>query len=70
MISTPQEIEQTAMAVANWIVYNNRPFIIPTEDGKQVYLAVLNQEDYIRLQVPQMPAVEPEPVVEEEAIDE
>ena len=70
MISTPQEIEQNAVAIANWIVYNNRPFIISTDDGRQVYLAVLNQEDYIRLQAPQIPAVEPEPVVEEEAIDE
>ena len=70
MVSTPQEVEQNAVAIANWIVYNNRPFVIPTEDGKQVYLAVLNQEDYIRLQTPQMPAVESEPVVEEEVADE
>ena len=70
MISTPQEIEQNAVAIANWIVYNNRPFVIPTDDGKQVYLAVLKQEEYLRLQVPQMPAVEPEPVVEEEVADE
>ena len=69
MISTPQEIEQSAVAIANWIIYNNRPFVIPTEDGKQVYLAVLNQEDYIRLQAPQMPAVEPEPV-EAEIVEE
>ena len=70
MISTPQEIEQNAVAIANWIVYNNRPFIISTDDGRQIYLAVLKQEEYLRLQAPQMPTVEPEPVVEEEAIDE
>lgn len=69
MISTPQEIEQNAVAIANWIVYNNRPFVIPTDDGKQVYLTVLNQEDYIRLQASQTPTVEPEPV-EAEIVEE
>ena len=44
MISTPQEIEQTAMAVANWIVYNNKPFVLPTDNGGKAYLAVLNEE--------------------------
>ena len=44
MISTPQEIEGTAIAIANWIVYNGRPFVIHTDDGKKVYLAVLNED--------------------------
>lgn len=44
MISTPQEIEQTAMAVANWIVYNNKPFVLPTDNGGKAFLAVLNEE--------------------------
>lgn len=64
MISTPQEIEQNAVAIANWIVYNNRPFVIPTDDGKKVFLAVLSQEEMVKLQAPPMP-VEAE-VVEEE----
>ena len=64
MISSPQEIEQTAMAVANWIVYNNKPFVLPTDNGGKVYLAVLSEQDIERLQAPPMP-VEAE-VVEEE----
>ena len=44
MISTPQEIEETAIAIANWIVYNNRPYTIHTGDGGKAYLAVLNED--------------------------
>lgn len=50
MISTPQEIEQNAMAIANWIVYNNRPFVLPAEGGKSVYLCVLSEQDMEKLQ--------------------
>ena len=57
MISTPQEIEQTAMAVANWIVYNGKPFTLPTEDRGRVYLAVLTEQDMAKLQV--QPTAEP-----------
>lgn len=52
MISTPQEIEQTAMAVANWIVYSNRPFILPAENNTKVYLAVLTEEQMAKLNAP------------------
>ena len=50
MISTPQEIEQTAIAVANWIVYNNRPFILSQENGNKMYLAVLTEEQMLMVQ--------------------
>lgn len=49
MITTPQELEQTAMAVANWIVYNNRPFVLPAENNSKVYLAVLTEEQMQKL---------------------
>lgn len=52
MISNPQEIEQTAMAIANWIVYNNRPFVFPADGGKQVYLTVLSEEQMRMLSPP------------------
>ena len=62
MISTPQEIEQTAMAVANWIVYNNRPFVLPADNGSKVYLAVLSEDDMGKLgaQPVSEPVIEPE----------
>ena len=44
MITTPQELEQTAMAVANWVVYNNRPFVLPADNNTKVYLTVLTEE--------------------------
>ena len=44
MISSPQEIEQNAVAIANWVVYNGRPFVLPTDDGKRMYLTVLNED--------------------------
>lgn len=49
MISTPQEIESTAMSIANWIVYNQRPFVLPTDGGQKVYLAVLTDDDMVKL---------------------
>ena len=57
MITTPQELEQTAMAVANWIVYNNRPFVLPAENNSKVYLAVLTEEQMQKLN---QPVLEPE----------
>ena len=63
MISTPQEIEQNAMAIANWIVYNQRPFVLPADNGGKVYLAVLSEEDMAKLQ--SQPAAEPA-ITEEE----
>lgn len=60
MISTPQEIEQTAMSVANWIVYNNRPFVLPAENNTKVYLAVLTEEQMQTLNNPPAPAAEVE----------
>lgn len=48
MISNPQEIEQEAIAIANWIVYNNRPFIIPTSDGKRVVLCLMTEDEYLK----------------------
>ena len=55
MISTPQEIEQTAMAVANWIVYNGRPFTLPTDQQGRVYLCVLTEEQMAKLNAPDVP---------------
>ena len=49
MISTPQEIESTAMSIANWIVYNQKPFILPTDNGGKVYLVVLTEDDMTKL---------------------
>lgn len=60
MISTPQEIEQTAMSVANWIVYNNRPFVLPAENNTKVYLAVLTEGQMQILNNPPAPAAEVE----------
>ena len=57
MISTPQEIEQTAMSVANWIVYNNRPFVLPAENNTKVYLTVLSEEQMQRLNTPDVATV-------------
>ena len=57
MISTPQEIEQTAMSVANWIVYNNRPFVLPAENNTKVYLTVLSEEQMQRLNTPEVATV-------------
>ena len=46
MISSPQEIEQTAASIANWILYNNRPFRINTQDGNVMVLAIMPEEEY------------------------
>ena len=32
------------------IVYNNRPFVLPAEGGKSVYLCVLSEQDMEKLQ--------------------
>lgn len=53
MITSPQELEQTAMAIANWIVYNNRPFVLPAENNTKVYLAVLTEEQIQKLNAEQ-----------------
>ena len=52
MISNPQEVEQTAMSIANWIVYNNRPFVLPAENNTKVYLTVLSEEQMQSLNAP------------------
>lgn len=57
MISNPQEVEQTAMSIANWIVYNNRPFILPAENNTKVYLTVLSEEQMQRLNTPEVATV-------------
>ena len=68
MISNPQEVESTAAAVANWIVYNKRPYIFPNENGSKVYLAVLTEEQMRMLdafgsvRVPEMPEEPPQDV--------
>lgn len=50
------------MAVANWIVYNNRPFVLPADNGSKVYLAVLSEDDMSKLgaQPVSEPVIEPE----------
>ena len=45
MISTPQEIEQTAVSIANWIAYRG-PFVLPADNGQRVYLCVLTEDQY------------------------
>lgn len=46
MISSPQEIEQTAVSIANWIVYNNRPFYINAQDGTRMVMSVMPENQY------------------------
>ena len=46
MISSPQEIEQVAVQIANWIAYNNRPFRINTQDGNVMVLTIMPEEEY------------------------
>ena len=46
MISSPQEIEQVAVQIANWIVYNNRPFYINTQDGSRMVLTIMPEDEY------------------------
>ena len=41
------------MAIANWIVYNNRPFVLPAENNTKVYLAVLTEEQIQKLNAEQ-----------------
>ena len=60
MISSPQEIEQTALSIANWIVYNNRPFILPADNNTKVYLTVLTEDQYNTLTSPPQEVLPPE----------
>lgn len=46
MISSPQEIEQVAVQIANWIAYNNRPFIINTQDVSRMVLTIMPEDEY------------------------
>ena len=62
MISTPQEIEQNALAIANWIIYNGRPFVLPAENNTKVYLAVLTEQDMAKLQ--SQPAIQDAEIVQ------
>ena len=55
MISSPQEIEQTAMNIANWIIYNGKPFSLPADNGKHVLLAVITEEQFMMINSPQPP---------------
>lgn len=66
MISNPQEIEQTAMSIANWIIYNNRPFVLPAENNTKVYLTVLTEEQMQRLDAAPAPAVASDSVEDSE----
>lgn len=68
MISTPQEIESTAMSIANWIVYNQKPFILPADNGNKVYLVVLTENDMAKLNGSPAP-VDAEVIPEEETIE-
>lgn len=52
MISSPNEVEQTAISIANWISYNGRPFVLTSDNGTKVYLAVLTEEQMMMLQTP------------------
>lgn len=58
MISSPQEIEQTAVNIANWINYNNRPFVLAQENGNTMFLVVLTEEQMMMLQKMMSPPVE------------
>lgn len=59
MISTPQEIEQTAVSIANWVAYRG-PFVLPTDSNGKVYLCVLTEEQYAELTAPRT-TEEPQP---------
>ena len=64
MISTPQEIEQNAIAIANWIAYNDRPFVIQTSDGGKLALCLVPVEVYEQMKavsasVPPVPSGDP-----------
>lgn len=77
MISNPQEVEQTAMAIANWIVYNKKPFTLPADNGSKVYLTILSEEQMRLIESigpmgphevpPEAPPMEPQDVPEEDS---
>lgn len=52
MITSPQELEQIAVRMAEWIMYNNRPFRLPADNGSKVYLTVLTEEQMAKLNAP------------------
>lgn len=52
MITSPQELEQIAVRMAEWIMYNNRPFCLPADNGTKVYLTVLTEEQMAKLNAP------------------
>lgn len=58
MISTPQEVESAALAVANWIVYNQKPFVLPAGEKQKVYLTVLSEAEFAKLTAPPAEPVE------------
>jgi len=49
MISSPNEVEQTAISIANWINYNGRPFVLTTDGDRKLYLTVLTEEQMMAL---------------------
>ena len=65
MISSPQEIEQTAISIANWIAYNNRPFRINTQDGNVMVLTIMPEEEYNQ----RMGIATSRPHIEEEKVE-
>ena len=52
MISSPNEVEQTAISIANWINYNGRPFVLTADGDRKLYLTVLTEEQMMMLQAP------------------
>ena len=65
MISSPQEIEQVAVQIANWIAYNNRPFRINTQDGNVMVLTIMPEEEYNQ----RMGIATSRPHIEEEKVE-
>ena len=66
MISSPQEIEQVAVQIANWIAYNNRPFRINTQDGNVMVLTIMPEDEYNQ----RMGIATSRPHIEEEKTEE
>ena len=66
MISSPQEIEQTAISIANWIAYNNRPFRINTQDGNVMVLTIMPEDEYNQ----RMGIATSRPHIEEEKVEQ
>lgn len=66
MISSPQEIEQVAVQIANWISYNNRPFYISTQDGTRMVLTLMTEDEYNQ----RMGIATTRPIIEEQKEEE